>query len=363
MLMTLTGLLATALAGSGCLAIVGRLRNSMRVNWAVRCGIGFALGIILVSAAIRFGGSLGLSLGDSARLVTAVSLGIAIFGLYLDRHDLQLPRVSRQGVSLHLLLIGLLTLHFALAITNNLTRPVFAWDAFTTWMFTAKAWATTNQWSAMTNSIEWIALNGPSSFAIHAHHYPVAVSTYAAYLSALDGPGWNEQAASLAWPAIMIALATTVAGVLRMAGIGSALAMVGAYLLVSMPLIDMHAAIAGYADIWMALYAGVGLACICIWYSRRIEAALMAGVLLLLAGTQVKLEGWLWLGVGALFLLLSELARRFGWKLLLAALALLLLSCYFSSMTTLNFGALGKWGFDDTHIHATSEACNPPTNQ
>ena len=44
----------------------------------------------------------------------------------------------------HLLIIMLITGHLLLVLTNNLSRDIYPWDAFTTWMYRAKVWVLNN---------------------------------------------------------------------------------------------------------------------------------------------------------------------------------------------------------------------------
>ena len=64
-----------------------------------------------------------------------------------------------------------------LSLLNNMSSQVFPWDAFTTWMFRAKAWVTTDQAIDFVTFNEWL-ISG-SGFTLPAAHYPISVSAVA----------------------------------------------------------------------------------------------------------------------------------------------------------------------------------------
>lgn len=255
---------------------------------------------------------------------------------------------------------GLILLsHFALAIVNNLTIEVFPWDAFTTWMYRAKAWILDNRFTAVVNTNIWIDAGAREGIPLYASQYPNAVSDIAIWASVFSG-GWLSGVASLPWAAAGIALSLSVFGVLRLSGMGSLLAGFGALMAASLPLLDMHKALAGYGDIWVALTSGLGLSLLLSWASKvkaprqkasLMEASVGLGMVLLLIGTQIKLEGWLWLGLGMLFVCIHVLT---AWRALLISLCLAgCLTAYITltNSTSVDLGSLGLWGIAENKIH------------
>lgn len=248
-------------------------------------------------------------------------------------------------------LLVLLAAHLSITLTNNLLRPIFAWDAFTTWMYRAKAWALQNSITPMANLEDWIAAGGQSGYALRANHYPTALSVYAAFMSSLTGD-WQDAAASIPWSLCFLALCLATHGMLALTEINNRLSVIGAYLLGSMPLLNVHASLAGYADLWMTLLTGVGLAGLLVWRATNHRTALWMGLLLLILATQVKIEGWLWLGLGLIFLLIEHAAARIGYALLAAVLIISVGVAWASGVSLLSLGPLGQWGVSDSAIHA-----------
>ena len=354
--------LATVGLGAGLLRIFG----FGALPGTLKLGAGYGLGVVAIAKFLHLSSFAGITL-DAAGWI-AVSLGLVAAGWetrqrFLVRGSTFFPlrQLSYQRLSatfgtwkrdpLIVALLILLAAHLAITLTNNFLRPIFPWDAFTTWMYRAKAWALQNSITPMVSVNDWITTGGQSGYALYASHYPTALSIYAAFMSALVG-GWQPAAASVPWSLCLLALCMTAHGLLTLAGVGNRRALVGAYLLGSMPLLNIHAALAGYGDLWMALYAGSGLAALLIWGMSGRTAALWLAVLLLLAGTQIKTEGWLWLGLGLGFVMLEWAASRIGYLKLFASLLVVAGVIWGLGITSLTLGPLGQWGFDETHLYA-----------
>ena len=71
---------------------------------------------------------------------------------------------------------------------------------------------------------------------------------------------------------------------------------------------------------------------------------MLLAAILLLAGTQIKTEGWLWLGLGVAFVAIESLADRFGYAKLLAVTGAVISLLWLLEITTLSLGPLGSWG-------------------
>ena len=92
----------------------------------------------------------------------------------------------------------------------------------------------------------------------------------------------------------------------------------------------------------MALYSGLGLALLLMGQTAGHKTALVMGVLLLVLGTQIKTEGWIWLGVGLGFLALEALRLRFGALWLAALMAVAAGLLWLTGITGLDLGFGGS---------------------
>ncbi|MDG2460839.1 MAG: hypothetical protein P8M73_08155 [Luminiphilus sp.] len=342
MTMSFLGLLILAIAGSGLYHQFNR-----RMNWelppCVELGAGVFIGAVMASSIL---GSGVLSVTQSSQLVVALCLvasGVLLLGqraIYRSTLSYMtgLATPSRVGS----LLILAIAAYLLLILVNNLSRDVFPWDAFTTWMYRAKAWVTTNRALEFVSLDHWLH-SGAAGYAVAAAQYPTAVSAIAAFSAAMAG-GWSDQAASLPWFFASLANALLMIGLCKLQKPDNALIPITAgTLLATAPLVHLHGVLAGYADIWVMGTSGMGLAGLCIWMRQRSAAVLFLSLLLLGLGCFWKTEGWLWLTLGALVIGFQMLWQAFGLRLLFITFLLVALSWL---LQPINFGALGIWGID-----------------
>lgn len=353
MILALLFLAATTACGS--LIIQGLLPNSGPGIRPIQLGAGFFTGTTLI----------GLFATHSELSLHAIGYGlIALMSavtavVILKRHSraatvCNIPASPANALSVKhaaafLFIAALTATHWLLALANNLVRPIFPWDAFTTWMYRAKAWALSDSVAAMESTFNWLQMGGQSGFAIYANQYPAPLSAFSAASSAVVG-GWNESAASLPWSIAALAIGSLTYGILRRC-LTPLYSLTGAYLLLSMPLFETHAALAGYADLWILGTSGLGLVMLLLWREQSDTALLPLAFVLLCAGTQIKVEGWLWLFLGGLFVSISALGQRYGYRWL--ALGFFVMAGLMVGTNTyhIDLGVLGEWGITGQQLH------------
>ena len=256
-------------------------------------------------------------------------------------------RMGSRVTWFHSLCLCLIAGYLTLILLNNMSREVFPWDAFTTWMFRAKAWVTTDQAVDFATFNEWLVSG--SGFTLPATHYPISLSAVAAFAAAVSG-GWTDQTASIPWFFVMTASALIMAGLCRLQTPNHPIAaLFGAMLLVTAPLVHWHGVLAGYADIWVMGTSGMGLAGICLWTQRKARSTLIASLLLLALGCLWKSEGWLWLILGCGVAMTCHVWPRrslWGW----VGIALVTTALGFAQPVDL--GPLGRWGVTESALSA-----------
>jgi hypothetical protein len=146
----------------------------------------------------------------------------------------------------------------------------------------------------------------------------------------------------------MLAIGSMMFGLCRQSGLATLPSLAGVYLLISVPIVGMHGILAGYADLWVLGTSGMGLAALMLWTEKRHRGALAFGVALLVVGPSFKTEGWLWLGMGMLFLLIHTLWHQRRFAAFFCVMAILLAGFHLESV---NLGALGLWGIHEETIH------------
>ncbi|MBL8299087.1 MAG: hypothetical protein JNN30_12180 [Rhodanobacteraceae bacterium] len=236
------------------------------------------------------------------------------------------------------LLLAAITLRFAFVLDEALLRPVFAWDAWNAWSLKAKTWFSLGQVPYVEPRVWWQSTD-PDAHTALAWRYPGLLSRIELWLAAGAG-AWNEGAIASAWPLLWLALIVGCAGQWRALGASRRGCVVFAYLLASLPLLSVHAGLAGYADLWVAAalafavlsglrwlqdgdrsQLALALACTAILPLLKFEGAIWA---LLVVGVAVLVQvPPRWRGIGlAIAVLLALVTVGLSWTLQLPWLAL-----------------------------------------
>lgn len=213
-----------------------------------------------------------------------------------------------------------LAIQFVLILHQALWMPTYPWDAWTVWLLRARAWLEADAFLPMLGLQDWWGAQVPALPTI-APDYPNAVPGVAVWFGSAAG-GWNSAAVHSAWPLAWLAGALALWSGLLRAGVGYRVAELGCLAWASLPMLSAHAALAGYADLWVGLLLMLaGLAALQLGQAARRRGALLVLLLSILLLPMVKLEGWIWAGVALSILSFALLPRR-GRRIAAALLAL-----------------------------------------
>lgn len=213
------------------------------------------------------------------------------------------------------LLLGWIGLRFAVLALEVWWQPLYPWDAWTTWALRARVWSELGRLVPFVAPEVWARDGTGTVYTLEAWHYPSLVSRLALWPTLAAG-GWNETAANLPWLGAAMALALGFYGQARLWGASASTSLVAVWMLISLPLLDTHVALAGYADLWLAGAIGLSLMAFLHW-TRGEEAAgdWRQGILcLVLVATWplFKQEGAAWL----LLLVPALIVARTRWRAL-----------------------------------------------
>lgn len=216
------------------------------------------------------------------------------------------------GLTLALLVLtGLLILQQAMAL------PSLSWDAWNAWLAKSKAWYHGGSFVEAQSFEAWRDAPAGTSITTTAWNYPEALPRFAVWLASASG-GWNEGAVHAAWPLAWVALGLACFGYLGLAGCRTLPALLTAAAILTLPLITAHAALAGYADLWLAALLMIAGFHLLRWFQDRswrdaLAAALFAALMLAL-----KLEGAVWFACLVAAVGLALLPPRWRWGVVLA---------------------------------------------
>jgi hypothetical protein len=165
---------------------------------------------------------------------------------------------------------------------------------------------------------EWLA--GASGYFDVAPQYPATVPLLQVW-SCIALGRWDDAAMNWPWLLLLGALVFIVYGSLRDADITPLGSLIGAYLVASLPFVDTHVALAGYADLPMAVaYTGAALALYRCARGRDIRDGVMA-LFLALCCPLIKTPGVVWASTLLLGAFVALFPRR-GIKVVLIASAI-----------------------------------------
>jgi len=303
--------LTPLLLGSGIVALLtGRPRTF--AEYAATLGCGFVLGMLLCGLAMAPLGRLEVDriVPMVAAILIPVGLGAWAWVLLRAAPNVATPP---QRTHLHPLLwalLALLALHAWLMFDEILLRPMYPWDAWAAWLLKPKAWMLGGHVDRFVGFDEWLADASGKLRTAQTWSYPETLGRVAIWFSSAWGE-WNAGVVGAIWFALWLALLAGCYGQLRTLRLQRDRALVATYALGSLPLINVHVALAGYADLWIATL----LAFACLAWMRALEtgerghAAL--AVLFALMLPLVKLEGSIWLVILGGAMIYARMPPRF----------------------------------------------------
>lgn len=282
--------------GSGIFALLdGRPRTPSDLLRVV--GGGFVLGTLATALALFPLGRVAVDAIVPRVAAVLLPLGIGAWAWVLLRaRGEPASRVvaARRMHPLTWCLVALLAVHAWLMADEILLRPMYPWDAWAAWLLKPKAWMLGGHLDAFVGFDEWLADASGTLRTAQTWSYPEALGRIAVWFASAWGD-WNAGVVGAIWLALWIALLGGVFGGLRSLGLARDRAVIAAYALGSLPLINVHVALAGYADLWIAAL----IAFACLAWMRGLETGargsfVLAALFALLLPT-VKLEGAIWL--------------------------------------------------------------------
>lgn len=287
---------------TGTLWVAALQRLSKEPSWLLSAGYGYPVGVLATTLVMRTVNA--IATAWSLSLIAVPMALLAAAGYLLAR-----PGASWRGAwkrsrhaylgspgSLRVLLwicVALIAIRLASLAAEDALRPLLPWDAWAQWATKAIVWYHYGRIVPFVSPDEWLATGDPMRFMDTHSGYPATVPLLQVWTALCLGR-WDESLINAPWPAMACALGLAFYAQVRRLGAGPAAAVLCAYLLLSLPFLDIHVALAGCADLFMAV--AYGLAAMALWHwtlARNRADAVLA--LIMAAGCIVtKTEGILW---------------------------------------------------------------------
>lgn len=208
-----------------------------------------------------------------------------------------------------------------------LWRPLFPWDATMHWATKAKVWFEFHRMVPFVENSVWLNAGGQNIFTDRHPGYPHTVPLLQVWMNLAVGR-WDESLMNLPWLLCLVAMGCAFYGQLRVAGASALLAMGFTYMLLSMPLVNIHVALAGYADLFLGATYCAALMAFHNWLTTRCPAQGLLTAFFAISCMLVKDEGipWAFTFIPALLLTLEMRYKAVKLTILLSLGALVLLA-------------------------------------
>ena len=315
-------------------------------------GVGYAVGAFLLTVWMRILSALHLPFS-----ATAVGLPLLLFtiaalalvwrvahrrggaGLVATiRPMLSVPVAAGPLRILWWTLIAWVIVRFVMLGIEVGSIPLYPWDAWTHWATKARVWYELRSVVPFGLPEAWFAANGALYFDT-APGYPPTVPLLQVWSCLMLGR-WDDTLMNWPWWALFASLVLATYGGLRRLEIGPLNALAGAFFCATLPLADTHVALAGYADLPLAVSYTMAALAFLHWTRTRARTDAALAILLALACTEIKNPGLPWALTLVPGVIVTLLPRRSGLLvvgLLFSSAALALFVVASTSMTILNY--------------------------
>lgn len=317
-------------------------------------GYGIVLGLLLSAAATA-----AFSRADTAHAMRTAGPWLAGFAMLAGalawwRRRAAAPRQAAapggkmQKWTIVLVSAALLSLAWRswLALREILLRPTYPWDAWDAWAVKSKTWYLLGHYAPFVSARDWLAQHPPDAYTGPAWSYPPSLAWMQVWFAGAAGE-WIEPLLNLPWFGLWLGLLAAHYGQWRALGLSRLQATLSVYVLGSLPLLAVHVALAGYADLWIATLLGLAVLSWLRWVEQRDPNQLVVAIVCALTLPLIKLEGTIWLLLFGAVVAYGAMSRRRR-KLVAAAIVLLLLVMAFVGKLLLPLYGLG-WVNVGTH--------------
>jgi len=312
------------------------LRARAPGQFAVNLGYGYFAGVLLTTVLVLAWDALGLRLHFWPLIGVLVLLGA--IGFRLARHLWPRQRwmgwgrpwfgsyrpTWRQAAAGMLVL--LIIVHAAGVALEVLWRPLYPWDAWMNWAPRARVWLETGALVPFLPHAGWQVSTDPQVRSLSmAGNYPPVVPLITLW-PALALDRWDESLINLPWLLCGIALVLACYGQARALGASRLFATVLCYLLASLPFLNVHVALAGYADLWLAAFYALAIMAFLRWVWQGDRRQLALALLFILTAPFLKRVGlaWAFTFVPALIVALVP-GRRLLWIIAIGGAAFIMI--------------------------------------
>ncbi|HWG36053.1 MAG TPA: hypothetical protein VN650_17960 [Gemmatimonadaceae bacterium] len=190
-----------------------------------------------------------------------------------------------------------------------LLQPIYPWDAWTQWATKAKVWSALHTMAPFIDYSQWLARQ--PGYVDTASHYPATVPLMQAWMSLALGR-FDDALINLPWLTLCVALAAGIYAQARALRVAASWAMFITYAALSLPMLDTHVALAGYADLYVGAVFALAVMSLLRWERSREGIQLVYLVISIALLPTLKVPGVVWAATLLLGLLVAAFGRTRG---------------------------------------------------
>lgn len=339
----LAGLLLPWLLGVAWLR--ARWLHLAQINWPTLLGYGYLLGALATGLVMRLLDLMGVRLGFAS--ISLVLCMLILVGAWAGgKPALHLKDMGSDWRSLSAwkkiafgILLAIITVRFGGLILEIVWRPLFPWDAWSQWASKAKVWHELGRLVPFVSTEAWLTGPDPNAYTDSAPHYPAAIPLLQVWMAYSLGR-WDDALINLPWLQCAVALGLAFYGQARSWDVSALPALVFTYFLLSLPILDTHVALAGYADLFMGTAYGMAAIAFFQWARTRDRWQGIAAILCAVSCVLIKQPGIVWMltFVPALWVVLVPRAA-------LASVAVLLVGGVIALLVLGEMGSFNLFGY------------------
>lgn len=283
----------------GVVWLRARWLKASEIDWPTLLGYGYLAGVLATTLVMRALDLVGVRLGF-------VSIGLSLLllialGVWAGRGTaFHKPRIGNAWGGLQgwqkaafLALLAIIVVRIVGLGLEVAWRPLFPWDAWSQWATKARVWHDLSQLAPFVAPDVWLAGKVPGAYTDLAPNYPPAVPLLQAWTSFSLGR-WDDALMNLPWLLCAVALGLAFYGQAKRWGVQALPALMFTYFLLSLPILDTHIALAGYADLFMGAMYGLAAIAFFLWLRTRDPWQGAMALLLGLGCIFIKQPGIVW---------------------------------------------------------------------
>jgi hypothetical protein len=311
----------------GALWIRFALREDAPYRTSIAVGYGYLIGLFGVTVSMRLLDLIGqtwsvlwialpvIALAAVAGWRTRGSTGWRVGQALRDAFTALPPGAA----ALFAVLLVLTSVRVLLLGIDVLASPLVAYDALSQWASKSRVWLEFGRMTPFVPAWEWAKAAGAMHFTDTHPGYPGTVPLFQVWTALCLGR-WDESLINLPWLFAFVALGIAFYAQLRRLGVSALKSMFGTYMLLSLPFFTIHVALAGIADLFVAI--AYGLAAMSLWQwtmTHRRDDAILAAAMAIVC-LSLKFEGLVWVATLAAGAVVA-VNRRLGFAMVGAVAA------------------------------------------